>query len=89
MDTSTLPEELKFKIVKKAQEYFQKNYKAVTIDGVRVLFEDGWGLVRASNTQAILVLRFEAESEDRLNEIRSLIETKLDEFMNEEASGVG
>lgn len=83
------PEELKFKIVKKAQEYFQKNYKAVTIDGVRVLFEDGWGLVRASNTQAILVLRFEAESEDRLNEIRSLIETKLDEFMNEESSGVG
>ncbi|HUV14030.1 MAG TPA: phosphomannomutase/phosphoglucomutase [Acidobacteriota bacterium] len=81
------PEELKFKVVKRAQEYFQAKYDAVTIDGVRVLFEDGWGLVRASNTQAILVLRFEAETEERLKEIRSLIEKKLEEFMREESSG--
>jgi len=46
----------------------------ITIDGVRVLFDDGWGLVRASNTQPVLVLRFEAMSEQRLLEIRNLVE---------------
>ena len=49
-------------------------------DGVRVVFPDGWGLVRASNTQPMLVMRFEAESEKRLNEIRNLIESKINEL---------
>ena len=49
-------------------------YQAVTVDGVRVVFPDGWGLVRASNTQPILVLRFEATTEARLAEIRALVE---------------
>ncbi len=49
----------------------------ITIDGVRVVFEGGWGLVRASNTQPVLVLRFEAESEARLSEIQSFIEGEL------------
>ncbi|MEC4668677.1 MAG: phosphomannomutase, partial [Nitrospirota bacterium] len=49
----------------------------VTIDGVRVVFEDGWGLIRASNTQPALVLRFEASSEERLAKIRSLVEGEL------------
>ena len=52
-------------------------YKVIDIDGVRVLFEDGWGLVRASNTQPALVLRFEALSESRLSEIRNLVESVL------------
>ena len=49
----------------------------VTIDGVRVVFEDGWGLIRASNTQPALVLRFEATTPQRLQAIRTLIEAEL------------
>jgi phosphomannomutase/phosphoglucomutase len=46
---------------------------------VRIPFPDGWGLIRASNTQPVLVLRFEAATEDRLREIRSLVEGTLEE----------
>jgi phosphomannomutase/phosphoglucomutase len=49
----------------------------VTIDGVRAIFQDGWGLIRASNTQPALVLRFEASSTDRLTAIRTAVETEL------------
>ena len=69
----------KFEIVRRLQEYFSRHYETITVDGVRVLFEDGWGLVRASNTQPALVLRFEASSPDRLEEIRSIVESKLEE----------
>ena len=69
----------KFEIVRQLQEYFSRHYETVTIDGVRVLFEDGWGLVRASNTQPALVLRFEASTPDRLAGIRSMVELKLEE----------
>ncbi|MDH5625573.1 MAG: phosphomannomutase, partial [Nitrospira sp.] len=51
----------------------------ITIDGVRAIFEEGWGLIRASNTQPALVLRFEATSSARMNAIRSLIEHELAE----------
>lgn len=70
----------KFEIAQKAKEYFSSNYQTITVDGVRVLFGDGWGLVRASNTQPVLVLRFEARSEARLEEIRSIVIGKLREF---------
>ena len=50
------------------------------MDGVRVLFPDGWGLVRASNTQPLLVLRFEAQTPERLAEIQSAITAKVDEL---------
>ena len=50
------------------------------IDGVRILYPDGWGLVRASNTQPVLVLRFEAETEARLEEIRSEVEKVIKEI---------
>ena len=73
------PESEKFEIVRRLQDYFSRHYETVTVDGVRVLFEDGWGLVRASNTQPALVLRFEASSPDRLEEIRSIVESKLEE----------
>jgi phosphomannomutase/phosphoglucomutase len=68
-------EEKKFEIVKKATEHFRKaGNEIIDVDGVRVVFPDGWGLIRASNTQPILVLRFEAKTEARLKEIQKLIE---------------
>jgi phosphomannomutase/phosphoglucomutase len=70
----------KFKITEKAVEYFQKINRTITIDGVRILFGDGWGLIRSSNTQPILVLRFEARTEARLQEIKSMVISKLKEF---------
>ncbi|MEE8350200.1 MAG: phosphomannomutase/phosphoglucomutase [Acidobacteriota bacterium] len=76
------PEAVKFKVVELAQEYFSSHFSAVTVDGVRVIFDDGWGLVRASNTQPVLVLRFEAESQERLEEIRTLMEAKIQEFQD-------
>jgi phosphomannomutase/phosphoglucomutase len=77
------PEDKKFELVRRAQEFFAKRYEAVTVDGVRVVFPDGWGLVRASNTQPILVLRFEATTPERLVEIEKLVRTKVDELKRE------
>jgi len=73
------PDNVKFKVVAAVTEHFRKEYDVIDIDGVRVLFGDGWGLVRASNTQPALVLRFEALTETRLNEIRTLVESVLAE----------
>jgi len=77
------PEEKKFELVRRAQAYFSARYRAVTVDGVRVEFDDGWGLVRASNTQPILVLRFEATTEARLAEIRKLVEDQVARLLKE------
>lgn len=74
------PDSIKFKVVDALREFFRKKMDIIDIDGVRIPFKDGWGLVRASNTQPVLVLRFEALSEGRLNEIRSLIEGALKEI---------
>ena len=74
------PDDRKFAVVSEVTEYFRKKYDIIDIDGVRVLFEDGWGLVRASNTQPALVLRFEALSETRLAEIKTLVESTLEEL---------
>ena len=71
---------VKFEISKKATSYFKSNYECIDIDGVRIKFKDGWGLVRSSNTQPVIVTRFEAKTEARLNEIKELILTKLQEF---------
>ena len=73
-------DEEKFEISRKAVEYFKKNYEVIDVDGVRILFGDGWGLVRASNTQPVLVLRFEARTPERLKEIQDLVIQKLREF---------
>ena len=70
----------KFEIVRSVVSDLKKEYKVFDLDGARVEFVDGWGLVRASNTQPVLVMRFEATSEKRLQEIRSLIETKLKKY---------
>ena len=67
-------DDLKFAVAEKAKEYLKNEREINDIDGVRADFGDGWGLVRASNTQPALVLRFEAQSEDRLAEIRHHVE---------------
>ena len=74
------PDDRKFEVVRKAAEYFSANYETIDIDGARVKFDGGWGLVRASNTQPALVMRFEARDQKRLDEIRSLFEKKLTEL---------
>ena len=71
------PDNKKFDVVREATERFRQRYDVIDIDGVRVVFDDGWGLVRASNTQPALVLRFEAMTEDRLNEIKNLVESAV------------
>jgi phosphomannomutase/phosphoglucomutase len=77
------PEEKKFEVVRRAQAFFSARHPAVTVDGVRVTFPDGWGLVRASNTQPLLVLRFEARTPERLAEIQALVAGKVDELKRE------
>ncbi|RKH44217.1 phosphomannomutase/phosphoglucomutase [Corallococcus sicarius] len=71
-------EEKKFAMVKRATEILRDaGHQIIDVDGVRVTFPDGWGLIRASNTQPILVLRFEASTESRLKEIQKLIESTV------------
>jgi phosphomannomutase/phosphoglucomutase len=67
----------KFAIVREATEYFAARYDVITVDGVRVLFGDGWGLIRASNTQPVLVMRFEARTAADLEKIRSEMQNWL------------
>jgi len=71
------PEETKFKLVEAVKAELARKFPIIDVDGVRVLFEDGWGLIRASNTQPVLVLRFEAHSPERLEEIQTIIEKIL------------
>jgi phosphomannomutase/phosphoglucomutase len=70
----------KFAVVERAKEFFRARYPIIDVDGVRIQFAEGWGLVRASNTQPALVLRFEAQSPEKLKEYRSMIEEWLSEF---------
>ena len=70
----------KFEIAEKATAYFTQKYDCITVDGVRIQFGDGWGLVRASNTQPVLVCRFEAQTQARMEEIQDLVLGKLAEF---------
>jgi phosphomannomutase/phosphoglucomutase len=85
MDTPTDAE--KFEIAEKAKEYFSQEYDYIDVDGIRLKFGDGWGLVRASNTQPVIVCRFEAKTPERLEEIKNLVIGKLQEFGNLEVSG--
>ena len=73
-------DEEKFRITKEAVDYFKDNYDCITIDGVRIKFGDGWGLVRASNTQPVIVCRFEANTPERMEEIKAVVITKLQEI---------
>jgi phosphomannomutase/phosphoglucomutase len=71
------PDERKFRIVAELASEFKRDHRVVDVDGARVLFDGGWGLIRASNTQPALVLRFEANDEKRLEEIRKTFMDKL------------
>jgi len=72
-------DETKFQVVERVTGHFRKTHKIVDVDGVRVLFAQGWGLVRASNTQPVLVLRFEAANETLLAQYRAEVEAALEE----------
>ena len=75
-------DEEKFNIAKLAVEYFTKHNNCITVDGVRIIYENGWGLVRASNTQPVIVCRFEGNSLGSMNEIKKIVLDKLQEFGN-------
>ncbi|MEI6632482.1 MAG: phosphomannomutase/phosphoglucomutase [Chlamydiota bacterium] len=75
------PDEKKFEIVEGLKRYFSARYDTLDIDGVRVIFGDGWGLIRPSNTQPVIVMRFEAETPARLEEIKGLVAGKLREYL--------
>ena len=64
------PDDIKFGVVDKAVRYFRDRYETITVDGIRILFENGWGLIRVSNTQPVIVLRFEATSATDLENYR-------------------
>ncbi|MCX8015375.1 MAG: hypothetical protein N2748_05080, partial [candidate division WOR-3 bacterium] len=82
------PDETKFEITRAIRDYFNEQKtlgklpitEIIDIDGVRVVFSDGWGLVRASNTQPVLVLRFEAKTPERLAEIQQIFYEQLRKY---------
>src|SRR5688572_2129371 len=71
------PDDIKFGVVEKAREHFASIHEVIDVDGVRVLYGDGWGLIRASNTQPVLVMRFEARTQGELDSIRQEMEQWL------------
>ncbi len=77
------PDDVKFQVVEKVAEIVRKNHQVVDVDGVRVPYEHGWGLVRASNTQPVLVMRFEASSKELLNQYRKELEGIVEQAKEE------
>ncbi len=77
------PEADKTRLVSALLEHYRKAHEVVDIDGVRATFEHGWGLVRSSNTQPILVLRFEADTPEHLAAIRARVTADIDRFKRE------
>jgi phosphomannomutase/phosphoglucomutase len=75
------PDDVKFQVVEEAKKQLAREHKIIDIDGVRVLFPEGWGLIRASNTQPALVLRFEATSEAALQKIREVVESQIKKYV--------
>ena len=75
-------DETKFDVVKQIAEEFSKTNNVIDIDGARIVFDHGWGLVRPSNTQAILVLRFEADSQEHLEVMRNTVERRVNELIS-------
>ncbi len=74
------PDDIKFEVVERMKERYRRDHEVIDVDGARILFGDGaWGLVRASNTGSILVLRFEAKTEARRDELRAEVERAVAE----------
>jgi phosphomannomutase/phosphoglucomutase len=76
-------DDLKFELVARVAARFRAHHDVIDVDGARIQFEGGWGLVRASNTQPAVVLRFEADSPERLAAIRRAVETELERIQEE------
>jgi phosphomannomutase/phosphoglucomutase len=81
------PEEKKFEVVKAITAHYKATHPVIDVDGARIDFGDGWGLVRASNTTPLLILRFEADTKERLAAIRSEVEAKLADVMKSVVGG--
>lgn len=80
--TKKVEDSTKFKTIEKAVNYFkQKGYKVIDVDGARVVFENGWGLIRASNTSPKITIRYEAKNEEELAKIQEKFEECLKEVM--------
>jgi phosphomannomutase/phosphoglucomutase len=77
------PDDRKFEVVQKVADHIRQHRPIVDVDGVRVPFEHGWGLVRASNTQPVLVMRFEAADKDSLDRYRSELEKAVEQAKEE------
>ena len=81
---ASVTDENKFEIVDKIKEYCnEKNYKVIDIDGARIEFEDGWALVRASNTGPNLTVRFEATTKERAEELQKEFQDLIEKLSNE------
>jgi phosphomannomutase / phosphoglucomutase len=80
-------DEVKFDVVSQVRDHFRKTHTVVDVDGARVLFSEGWGLVRASNTQPVLVMRFEARTSELLTEYRREVQAVVDRVMQRVAAG--
>jgi len=74
------PDEKKYQVVEQMIEDFKKDYEVIDINGARVLFKDGWGLVRASSNLPALVLRFESKTQEGLERIEKIFREKLKQF---------
>ena len=81
------PEHLKFEVVSRMIDLYKDRFPMIDVDGLRVMMPEGWGLVRASNTQPILVLRFEADSASALEKIEGMITADLKHVMKEAQGG--
>jgi phosphomannomutase/phosphoglucomutase len=78
-------DEVKFEVVSRVREHFRLTHPVVDVDGARVLFPEGWGLVRASNTQPVLVMRFEARTQAQLDEYRKTVESVVEQMKGQVA----
>lgn len=74
------PDNLKFKMIEEMTEVLDKQYEVVTVDGARVIFENGWGLVRASNTQPAVTLRFEAYTREQIAKYMQIFKEQLSKY---------
>ena len=71
----------KFAVVQALTESFKRTHDVVDIDGARIQFPHGWALVRASNTQPVLVMRFEADNQEHLDEMRNIVESQAESLI--------
>jgi phosphomannomutase / phosphoglucomutase len=82
------PDDIKFKLIDTVRDRLQDRYEVVTVDGARAIFEDGWGLVRASNTQPAITMRFEARTRSQLVEYMKRFDALLDDYPQVDRTGL-